>query len=122
MAGFDLFRDFSLFRARSDVKSKVRGDLVRHHVVSNPYHAVSIQSHLNLCGTARKYQGQRFLAADAPKLPLAGCRAATCTCRYVHHDDRREGPRRASDLTRLTNGFWGGSERRDARGRRINDH
>lgn len=122
MAGFSLFRSLSLFRSRSNVKAKVRGSTVRHHVVSNPYHAVSIQSPLNSCNAAREFEGQRFLSSEAPPLPLKGCRLATCTCRYAHHDDRRAGPRRASDVTRAQNQFFRGDERRRAGGRRITDH
>jgi hypothetical protein len=120
MPGF--FQNLSLFRSRSNVKSKVRGNTVRHHIVSNPFHAVSVQSPLNVCEAARAFDGERFLAADAPTLPLAGCKAAVCTCRYAHHDDRREGPRRSADVTRRTNEFFGGQERRRAGGRRVNDH
>jgi hypothetical protein len=122
MAGFSLFQNFSLFRSRSNVKSKVRGDTVRHHVVSNPFHAVSVQSPRNTCDAARELGGKRFLATEAPRLPLQNCTAATCTCRYTHHDDRRAGPRRASDTMRTQNPFFRGDERRRAGGRRITDH
>jgi hypothetical protein len=122
MAGFSLFQNFSLFRSRSNVKSKVRGDSVRHHVVSNPYHAVSVQSPPKGCNAVKELEGIRFLSTEAPSLPLKTCTAATCTCRYAHHDDRRAGPRRASDVTRAQNQFFRGDERRRAGGRRITDH
>lgn len=121
MAGFNLFESFSLFRSKSRVEAKVRGNGVRHHVLSNPYHAVSIRSAMNDCGVARELGGRRFLASEAPKLPLEGCTAATCTCRYAHHDDRRAGPRRSSDTMRTQNSFFRGEERRRAGGRRITD-
>ena len=122
MAGFSLFQNFSLFRSRSNMKAKIRGDSVRHHVVSNPYHAVSVQSPLNTCDAAKELAGKRFLAAEAPPLPLKGCKLATCTCRYVHHDDRRKSLRRAADVTRRRNEFFGGQEQRRSGGRRITDH
>jgi hypothetical protein len=122
MAGFSLFQNFSLFRSRSNVKSKVRGNTVRHHVVSNPYHAVSIQSPPRSCAAAREFEGKRFLSSEAPALPLKNCSSAICTCKYAHHDDRRRGPRRVSDVTRAQNQFFRGDERRRAGGRRITDH
>jgi hypothetical protein len=122
MAGFNLFERFLRFRSRADVKSKVRGNGVRNHVLSNPYHAVSIASPPKSCAAALEFKGKRFLSTEAPKLPLKGCMAATCTCRYAHHDDRRAGPRRSSDTVRTQNQFFRGDERRRAGGRRINDH
>ena len=122
MAGFNLFQSLSLFRSRSTVKAKVRGNTVRHHVVSNPFHAVSILSPLHNCAAAREFEGKRFLAAEAPRLPLPGCTAATCTCRYAHHEDRRQGPRRSSDVTGRSHGYWSGMEKRRQGGRRITDH
>ena len=122
MAGFNIFESLSLFRSRSKVEAKVRGNTVRHHVVSNPFHAVSVQSPQNSCAAARQLAGQRYLSTEAPRLPLQNCTAATCTCRYAHHDDRRAGPRRASDSVRTQNPFFRGDERRRAGGRRITDH
>jgi hypothetical protein len=122
MAGFSLFQNFSLFRSRKSVKSKVRGSSVRHHVVSNPFHAVSVLAPSSCCAAARDLEGKRFLSTEAPGLPLKTCTKATCTCRYAHHDDRRKGPRRASDVTHAQNQFFRGDERRRARGRRITDH
>jgi hypothetical protein len=121
MAGFSLFQNFSLFRSRSNVKSKVRGNTVRHHVVSNPFHAVSISSPARNCAAAREFEGKRFLSREAPPLPLNSCTAVTCTCRYAHHDDRRSSLRRASDVTQAQNKFFRGDERRRAGGRRITD-
>jgi hypothetical protein len=122
MAGLDFFQSLSLFRSRSNVKLKVRGNSVRHHTVSNPYHAVSIHSPFKGCVAAQELAGKRFLATEAPQLPLAACTAATCTCRYAHHNDRRAGPRRSYDSLRTQNQFFRGEERRRIGGRRITDH
>jgi hypothetical protein len=40
-----------------------------------------------VCDTLGK---RRTLLREAPKLPIAGCLAPECTCRYRHHRDRRE--------------------------------
>ena len=68
----------------------------REHVrLTNPWHAVSIAAGPQACGAATEFSGRRFLARgpDArdrpPPLPLPGCDARTCGCRYQHHADRR---------------------------------
>jgi hypothetical protein len=40
--------------------------------------------------------GRRFLSNLAPRLPLDGCDAADCSCRFTHHNDRRTGKDRRS--------------------------
>ena len=85
------------------------------------FHAVSIKYGKDACEAAKNVTGQRFLGDEAPRLPLPGCDAEVCECRFVHHDDRRSGKDRRSP-------FGGGSvgagtgrfdqERRTARDRR----
>ena len=95
---------------------------VKVHHVRNPFHAVSIVLDKRCaCAAAQEVAGKRYLASEAPRLPLLTCNQAVCTCRYQHHADRREDSRRASD------GKWGpparvytGAERRSG-GRRIDD-
>lgn len=53
------------------------------------YEAVSVRPCLEACRVAWDQQGMRYLSAEAPELPLPGCDAGKCTCRYVHHEDRR---------------------------------
>jgi hypothetical protein len=36
----------------------------------------------------------RFLSGEAPPLPLPGCTAPRCLCRYAHYEDRRARDRR----------------------------
>lgn len=52
-------------------------------------HAVSIQTGHFPCEAARQLRGERFLAAEAPTLPVIGCDKSDCQCRYRHHSDRR---------------------------------
>ena len=63
------------------------------------YHAVSIKPGAYACSAANEIAGQRFLAADAPNLPLPGCDAAECECHFTHHNDRRTGKDRRSPFT-----------------------
>lgn len=40
---------------------------------------------------------QRFLLSEGISLPLQGCTARHCRCRFIHHKDRRVGDRRDHD-------------------------
>jgi hypothetical protein len=53
------------------------------------FHAVSIRVASGACAAAMGMQGERFLATEAPQLPLPGCDAADCQCRFIHFKDRR---------------------------------
>ena len=47
------------------------------------------------CDAARELEGQRFLASEAPLLPLRECTASfDCDCKYQKWDDRRQETRR----------------------------
>jgi len=65
----------------------------------NVYHAVSIKPGAYACSAANEVAGQRFLATDAPEIPLPGCDAAECDCHFIHHKDRRAGKDRRSPFT-----------------------
>jgi len=84
------------------------------------YHAVSIVVDEHACEAARRFAGRRLLSRQAPPLPLPACDAAHCGCRFRHHQDRRSGPRRRSEIG-LAPGAYAGAERRQGRGRRADD-
>ena len=87
---------------------------------SNPYHAVSIVPCLDACQAVRRIQGERFLSAEAPSLPVAGCDQPNCQCHYLHHDDRRTGLDRRNTFAKFS-GFMhrsGAKERRRENDRR----
>lgn len=63
------------------------------------FHAVSLRFSSNACAAAKALQGERFLATEAPKLPLADCDAHSCECHFTHHDDRRSGKDRRNPFT-----------------------
>lgn len=63
------------------------------------YHAVSIKPGAYACAAANDIAGQRFLASEAPALPLPECDAAECECHFTHHKDRRAGKDRRSPFT-----------------------
>jgi hypothetical protein len=89
-----------------------------------PYQAVSIVQPSCACSAVGEFEGARFLTDEAPLLPVPGCDAAKCTCRYTRHGDRRtRGDRRvyAGLQTELYTAN-GNAERRRARGRRKEDY
>ncbi len=95
------------------------GRPMEHRRVVNPYHSVSVETDPKCCKEVREIEGRRFLAAAAPKLPLLGCGAAACVCRYVHHNDRRSiRDRRVLPHNSSAHTM---SDRRGGKGRRIND-
>lgn len=87
---------------RNPSRSSSKYAQAQRHVAhaKNQYHAVSIRPSLYACPAAWKMQDQSFLSNDAPTLPLAACDQETCTCRYRHYDDRRDGEDRRNRLGR----------------------
>src|SRR5262249_13260690 len=74
------------------------------------------------CAAARLLQGKRFLAAQAPRLPLADCSSPdSCTCLYKKYADRRAGPRRGEEESGRRRRVEPGKDRRVRRGRRESD-
>ena len=110
----------SLFASPAHAPVPPRPRTARHHVVSNPWHAVSIVPNPHSCAKARGLAPARFLSKEAPHLPLEGCDARVCDCHYRHHQDRRREPRRASDVM-ASGRSWNGAERRRKAGRRGTD-
>lgn len=70
---------------------------------------------------AKKLSEHRFLAKDAPPVPLAGCTMKEhCQCRYLKHKDRRSESRRLVEFG-MSARLFDGSERRRIGGRRKTD-
>ena len=90
-------------------------------VVRSVFHGVSIDSfELAICNAATELQSKKFLADEAPSLPLDACSdPSNCRCVYKHFDDRRTAYRRDTDQ-----GLPNREHSNDARhgiGRRITD-
>ena len=88
--------------------------------ISGAFHAVSIRAPARACDEAKSLKGTRFLAAEAPKLPVTDCSKPDCPCSYQHHNDRRQEPRRAREIG-LPGAHYQGEERRKLVGRRRSD-
>ena len=54
------------------------------------HRAVTVKPCAGCCQAAMRIRGRRYLANQAPKLPLDGCTSGACSCSYVHYEDRRE--------------------------------
>jgi hypothetical protein len=62
------------------------------------YHCVSVVGGPGACPAVKALASKRLLSVEAPRLPIAGCdRPADCACKFKHYDDRRAGPRRATE-------------------------
>ncbi len=88
------------------------------------YHAVSVKCGAGACEQALALENRRFLSGQMGQLPLEGCTAADCRCKFVHYPDRRdaEGDKRAP--TALRSELYAASgkpERRTRAGRRKSD-
>ena len=119
--GFDLSSWF--LRRRIDAEVRTSGRPVEHRRIANPYHAVSIKAGMRCQQTAQKYGRQRFLSGEAPQLPQPTCDARACECRYVHHEDRRDGfDRRQRDVWAASSQLAKSGGRRASHGRRVTDH
>ena len=88
---------------------------------ANRWNAVSIVPTSGSCAAAQALKGQRYLSADAPRLPLPDCTSTeSCRCVYRKHPDRRAGPRRETETSGLKRSNTS-PERRRSPGRRGTD-
>jgi hypothetical protein len=82
--------------------------------------AVEIRLRGTSCKAARALDGQRFLAHQAPALPLPACTAPRCTCSFAKLSDRRTEDRRLDYEASHASSFLT-TERRDRDDRRDAD-
>lgn len=84
---------------------------------------VSICYRGGACSAARSIARKRFLPDQVPRLPLNGCNAGTCDCRYRYNTDRRVWAHRRETGNAHPDVAiaGGGSERRVESGRRRAD-
>lgn len=88
------------------------------------YRSVQVNpDYSSCCDAARAIDGKRFLAEEAPMLPLSDCDAAKCKCSYRRFSDRRTDSRRTSDLAFDIVGQFHKDDRRsrNSAGRRRKD-
>jgi hypothetical protein len=61
------------------------------------WHSVMIVPSSTACFVSQACKRNRYLSSDAPRLPLSGCNADHCNCKYRHYADRRGAPRGAEE-------------------------
>ena len=88
-----------IYRQGLDRPAARQARRVRLPGTSSDFHAVSVRPGAYACNEANEIAGQRFLATEAPEIPLPGCTSSNCECHFVHHDDRRSGKERRSPFT-----------------------
>ena len=110
-----------LMRKRAESAGSGSRTNLRRKGSKTEFHSVSISLSKNACAAAEDLSGQRFLATTAPMLPLPGCDADECACRFEHHEDRRSGKDRRNPFSPGVIGSGtsaGQSEHRDGADRR----
>ncbi|MCK6370689.1 MAG: hypothetical protein L6Q83_05040 [Gammaproteobacteria bacterium] len=86
------FMVLQLQRWRDTTRSGVGSGPIPSHRIRprNPFAAVSIRPEAdNPCAAALHMAERRYLAVNAPSLPVPGCDRGRCGCRYMRHADRR---------------------------------
>lgn len=85
--------------------------------VARRFGAVEIHTRSGCCEAARSLEGQRFLAKQAPALPLPDCTAAQCSCKFGKLTDRRTEDRRLEQGA-ISSSLFMASNRREKSERR----
>jgi hypothetical protein len=85
--------------------------------------AVAIATAADCCEAVQQRAGHRFLAVEAPRLPLKDCtQPHACQCRYTKYTDRRDSDDERRHRSASTRSVWyAGQERRQFRARRRDD-
>jgi len=102
-------------RRRQAARTKDAQPATRSSSSNKAFHAVSISFPSNACNAAKEMDGRRFLSTAAPKLPLADCDVLECSCRFVHHEDRRTSKDRRSPFAPSGYGTATGSFKQEQR-------
>jgi len=77
-----------IFRARQN-KATTEAEASPESKTEGEFHAVAMRYSENSCNAAKAMTGRRFLATEAPELPLKECDFDDCRCTFDHFSDRR---------------------------------
>ena len=80
-------------RAKKNNSSKHSNNKTVSKSSVSPYHCVEVKMSYSACDEVLQLHGKRYLSAEAPVLPVAGC-DKNCTCKFKHYEDRRQDDRR----------------------------
>ena len=84
--GFWLYRTQKKIANESKLKRRAKSKLPQ----INDYKGNVVVPGKAACEAVKRINETRFLEAETPPLPLVGCDAASCTCRYEHFEYRRD--------------------------------
>lgn len=79
---------------RSSLHKKPLAAPVAKRDTRSSYHCVEVCAGNPACESVRQLGHVRFLSQEAPSLPVSDCSISSCTCSFIHHDDRRDDDRR----------------------------
>jgi hypothetical protein len=111
-------------RAKKRKGHKISAAGRRKIATAHDFPSVSIKFGPSACQSVKDLTDKRFLADEAPSVPLINCNSANCTCKFVHHEIRREQDedRRAPSALRTSlYDTSGNPERRHGGRRRSSD-
>ncbi len=80
-----------------------QGQINEEMLVADSWQAVTIRPSLESCAAAIEQRGRRYLATEAPDLPLPGCDVTKCGCRFKNHEDRRDDEDRRLEFGQFNN-------------------
>ena len=91
-------------RAKKRKGHKISAAGKRKIATAHDFPSVSIKFGSSACQSVKDLTDKRFLADEAPSVPLINCNSANCSCKFVHHEIRREQEedRRAPSALRTT--------------------
>lgn len=90
----------------------------RKRTTAQTTHLVQLRAGPGACSLARQQAGSVYETADQPRLPLPGCRADRCLCRFDGIVERRKRARREHGDRRETVRFGEAVSDRRSRGDR----
>ncbi len=90
------------WRATKGAKSQPTHNLPMPSSKPSPYRSVNITPGKNPCQAVLTYQNKDLLMHEAPTLPVPGCDAKLCGCKFLRYEDRRKDDRRAGQNTAAT--------------------
>ena len=90
---------------------------------SRKFPAVTIAMPVKCCDAVAALDGKKFLASQAPKLPIPNCSMPEkCRCKFQKYSDRRDDELGRRFRYGQERGAWyPGAQRRQSRGRRDAD-
>ncbi len=80
-----------------------QGQINEEMLDTDSWQAVTIRPSLESCAAAIEQRGRRYLATEAPDLPLPGCDVTKCGCRFKNYEDRRDDEDRRLEFGQFNN-------------------